>query len=261
MRLSTIILTLILGVSSVTAQTAKPKYRLTWQDHFRGKTFDSRSWTKIPRSASADWKRYMSPADSLYDVRKGKLILRGAFNTNLEADTAQFVTGGLYTKHKRTVKYGKVEVRAKLGRAQGAWPAIWMLPDEDIKWPHGGEIDIMEHLNHDSIVYQTIHTNYTVRLKQTDNPPHGKTHPIDRDGFHTYAVELLHDSIVFSVNGDRYFTYPRIQTDKEGQYPFDRPYYLLIDMQTEGSWVGKAIKSELPVEMEIDWVKMYDLVE
>ncbi len=32
-------------------------------------------------------------------------------------------------------------------------------------------------------------------------------------------------------------------------------------MQTEGSWVGKAIKSELSVEMEIDWVKMYDLVE
>lgn len=32
-------------------------------------------------------------------------------------------------------------------------------------------------------------------------------------------------------------------------------------MQTEGSWVGKAIKSELLVEMEIDWVKMYDLVE
>ena len=32
-------------------------------------------------------------------------------------------------------------------------------------------------------------------------------------------------------------------------------------MQTEGSWVGKAIKSEQPVEMEIDWVKMYDLVE
>ena len=46
-----------------------------------------------------------------------------------------------------------------------------------------------------------------------------------------------------------------------GQYLFDRPYYLLIGMQTEGSWVGKAIKSELPVEMEIDWVKMYDLVE
>jgi len=47
----------------------------------------------------------------------------------------------------------------------------------------------------------------------------------------------------------------------EGQYPFDRPYYLLIDMQTEGSWLGKSIKNELPVEMEIDWVKMYDLVE
>ncbi len=86
----------------------------------------------------------------------------------------------------------------------------------------------MEHLNHDHIVYRPIHTNYTVNLKQTDNPPHGKTHPIDRDGFNTYGVELLHDSIVFSVNGDRYFTYPRVQTDKEGQYPFDCPYYLLM---------------------------------
>lgn len=84
MKLSTIILTLLLGVSSVTAQTAKPKYRLTWQDHFRGKTFDSRSWTKIPRSASADWKRYMSSADSLYDVRKGKLILPRSTPTSMQ---------------------------------------------------------------------------------------------------------------------------------------------------------------------------------
>ena len=44
-----------------------------------------------------------------------------------------------------------------------------------------------------------------------------------------------------------------------GQYPFGAPFYLLIDMQIEGSWVGKADPKQLPVEMEIDWVKLYEL--
>ena len=155
MRFSTTIATLLFSVAALAS--TPHKYRLVWQDNFNGNTYDKNSWTKIPRGGS-DWDRHMADTDSLYAVRDGKLILRGAVNTNLEADTARFVTGGLYTKHKRTIKYGKVEVRAKFGSAQGAWPAIWMLPDADIKWPEGGEIDIMEHLNHDNIAYQTVHT-------------------------------------------------------------------------------------------------------
>ena len=155
MRFITTLAALI--VCAVAFATSPHKYRLVWQDDFNGASFDTCSWTKIKRGAS-DWDRHMSPADSLYAVRDGKLILRGAVNTNSEADTARYVTGGLYTKHKRTIKYGKVEVRARLGCAQGAWPAIWMLPDGDVKWPDGGEIDIMEHLNHDTIAYQTVHT-------------------------------------------------------------------------------------------------------
>ena len=126
-----------------TALASSPhKYRLVWQDDFNGTTFDSRSWTKIKRCAP-DWRKYMSDADSLYAVRDGKLVLRGALNTNLEADTARFVTGGLYTKRKHAVKYGKVEVRARFDCAQGVWPAIWMKPDYEVKWPRGGEIDII----------------------------------------------------------------------------------------------------------------------
>ena len=74
-------------------------------------------------------------------------------------------------------------------------------------------------------------------------------------------MEILPDSLVFSINGQRTFAYPRIETDKEGQYPFGTPYYLLIDMQIEGSWVGKANPEELPVEMMVDWVKIYKLRE
>ena len=256
MKIITTIAALLISASAFSS--TPHKYRLVWEDHFNGSTYDSSTWSKIPRG-KADWKRHKSEADSLYAVRDGKLILRGAVNTNPSADTARYVTGGLYTRYKRTIAYGKVEVRAMFGSAQGAWPAIWMLPDRDIKWPEGGEIDIMEHLNHDTIAYQTVHSYYTHTLKKDQNPPHGSTLPIDRDGFNTYAVEILPDSLVFSINGRTSFAYPRIETTDKGQYPFGEPFYLLVDMQIEGSWVGKADPKQLPVEMEVDWVKFYEL--
>ena len=111
----------------------------------------------------------------------------------------------------------------------------------------------------DTIAYQTVHTYYTYVLKHDDNPPHGGTGPIDRDGYNVYAVEILPDSLVFSINGQKTFTYPRIETKEKGQYPFGTPFYLLVDMQIEGSWVGRARPEELPVEMWVDWVKVYKL--
>lgn len=244
----------------MTAQAQQAMYDLVWEDNFSGRIFDEQCWSKIPRG-EADWNRHMSDADFLYEVKDGNLVLHGTVNNGkVPQDTARFITGGLFTKGKVNIGYGKVEVCAKLGRAQGAWPAIWMLPETG-KWPNGGEIDIMEHLNHDSIAYQTVHSYYTHILKEKNNPPHGGTGTIDRDGYNTYSVEILPDSLVFSINGQRTFAYPRIETDKEGQYPFGTPYYLLIDMQIEGSWVGKANPEELPVEMMVDWVKIYKLRE
>ncbi|BFZ65356.1 hypothetical protein YB2330_006522 [Saitoella coloradoensis] len=52
----------------------------------------------------------------------------------------------LNTKGKYAIKYGKVEVTAKLPAGDWMWPAIWMMPTEDVygAWPRSGEIDIME---------------------------------------------------------------------------------------------------------------------
>ena len=237
-----------------------PKYKLVWKDNFRGKSFNEKFWSKIPRGTS-DWNRRMSDHPSLYKVEKGRLVLRGVVNDGLVPDDpVPYLTGGVYTKDKKTITYGKVEVRAKLHAAKGAWPAIWMLPN-DKGWPDGGEIDIMERLNGDSIAYQTVHSHYTFVLKEGKNPPQGSTGPIDPDDYNVYAVEILPDSLVFSINNRRTFSYPRIQTDKPGQYPFGTPFYLLVDMQIEGQWVGKADPKDYPVEMWIDWVKMYELKE
>ncbi|KAI6782574.1 uncharacterized protein J7T54_003586 [Emericellopsis cladophorae] len=55
-------------------------------------------------------------------------------------------SGRINTKKGASIKYGRVEVTAKLPKGDWLWPAIWMMPVKDTygAWPASGEIDIME---------------------------------------------------------------------------------------------------------------------
>jgi hypothetical protein len=55
-------------------------------------------------------------------------------------------SGRINTKRGATIRYGRVEVEAKLPEGDWLWPAIWMLPTKNVygEWPRSGEIDIME---------------------------------------------------------------------------------------------------------------------
>lgn len=247
----------MLFVAGCSRHTALHKSILTWEENFnQANSFDTTRWSKIPRGKS-DWDKYMSANDNLYAMRDGKLILRGIRNIDTTADTAHYITAGVYTKDKVNFGFGRLEIKAKLNGAKGAWPAIWML-SENGEWPDGGEIDIMERLNFDSIAYQTVHSYYTYHLKIKE-PKQGATGPINPAEFNVYAVEKYPDSLVFYINNKKTFTYPRVQTDKQGQFPFDQhTYFLLIDMQLGGSWVGNIDPGDLPVEMEVDWVRFYE---
>ncbi|MDR2761152.1 MAG: glycoside hydrolase family 16 protein [Planctomycetaceae bacterium] len=237
-------------------KTSEVKWRLDWEENFDGGDFDQKRWSKIPRNG-AEWGRHMSDFSDCYQVKDGKLILRGLRNEHLPNDKSPYLTGGIYTKGKVNFADGRIEIRAKLGKAKGAWPAFWLLPSDNTQWPRGGEVDIMEHLNSDDFIYQTVHSNYTVNLKMIKNPPSGSKAKIDPDNYNVYAVELNKDDITFFVNDKKTFVYPRIETDKEGQFPFNREFYLLLDMQLGGSWVGEINPDNLPVEMQIDWVRFY----
>ncbi|MCF2659636.1 glycoside hydrolase family 16 protein [Parabacteroides distasonis] len=235
---------------------SQPEWRLVWEENFdQIKGFDPAVWSKIPRG-TADWNNYMSDFDSLYEMRNGNLVLRGIQNLTQPQDTAPFLTGGVYTKGKMGFMDGRLEIKAKLNGATGAWPAFWLLPQEG-QWPMGGEIDIMERLNYDNIAYQTVHSHYTYDLGFKTTPPQGSTGPIHPEAYNVYAVEMYADSLCFFINDQHTFTYPRIETDQEGQFPFHQPFYLLLDMQLGGSWVGAVDPTELPVEMSIDWVRFY----
>lgn len=239
-------------------QRSETQWKLVWSDDFSAATLDTSKWSLVPEGKS-DWNRHMKASSDLYSMQNGCIVLYGIRNQDTISDVRPFLTGGIFSKDKFAFQYGKIEIRAKLGTAQGAWPAMWMLAatEKHGAYPRNGEIDIMEHLNHDTLVYQTVHSYYTLELKQQDHPPHYATAPIHPDEFNTYGLLWYPDRLVFTVNGAERFTYPRVSGADPSQWPFDQPFYLLIDQQLGGSWVGKVDPAQLPVEMTVDWVRVY----
>lgn len=219
---------------------------------------DISKWSLCPPQTSA-WNRYMSNSYDQAYVSDGKLVLLG------EKVGGTYKTGGVQSAGKFDFQYGKVEVNARFTEtAQGGWAAIWMMPKSSTPiyngWPACGEIDIMEQLNHDGYVYQTIHSHYKNTLGY-NNPTPTITAPINVGAFNTYGVEWTEESLVFSVNGVTTLTYPNLNLEDEDtkkQWPFCSPYYLILNQAVGGSgtWPGPITDTQLPAKMEVDWVRV-----
>lgn len=237
---------------------ANRSWKLVWSDEFNQAVLDTTKWSIVPAGGSA-WNRHASNDPDCIGFKDGKILLRGLVNTDTSNDKRPYLTGGIYSKGKFAFQYGKIEIHAKLESAQGAWPAMWMLAEKDKygPYPHNGEMDIMEHLNDDTIIYQTTHSYYTLNLKQENNPPHYGTAALDINAFNTFGLEWNANELLFSVNGKNTFRYPRVPNVDPSQWPYDQPFYVLIDQQLGGDWVGKINPDQLPVQMIVDWVRVY----
>ncbi len=232
-------------------------WHLVWVDTFSNDgNPDTSKWSFISPKGGGCY-RYMTNSNKDTYIKDGKLILRAAVNTDPK-DTVKYTTGGVHSRGKFSFHQGKIEVRAKLGAGKGSWPAIWLLPEQD--QPLYGEIDIMEHLNHDSLFYQTIHTHYSLRLGFKDNPPNFTTATFKIGQFNVFGLEWYNDRLDLTINGKCTFTYPKIETDKIGQWTFDKPFYIILN-QALGGWAGIIAPKELPLQMEVDWVKVYQNME
>lgn len=256
-------LLVLLHVAALTDARNDRQYRLLWKDNFNGSQLNGENWDRLYRTSPGGWGMYMSKSDSVYELKKGILRLYGKVNNGIEPnDTAGFLCGGITTRHKKSITYGKIEVRLRLKGAQGTWPAVWLMPVDYKHWqyPHRAEIDILEYIHRNDFVYQTVHTHYTDSLRQTDNPPRQAKPRIKYEKYNVYALEILPTELIFSINGKETFRYPKLKDAPEGQYPFGVESYLMIDMQIGGNWVGNTIDTaQFPVYIDIDWVKFYEL--
>jgi beta-glucanase (GH16 family) len=161
-----------------------------------------------------------------------------------------YTSARIVSKHKGDWLYGRIEVRAKLPKGVGTWPAIWML---------SGEIDIMEHVGYDpGVVHGTIHTEAYNHVKQTQKE--GKiTVPDCMDAFHVYAIDWTKDKIDFFVDDSLYHTVNRDPNDDYKGWPFDQRFHLIMNIAVGGNWGGqKGIDDSIwPQRMEVDYVRVY----
>lgn len=244
----------------VTAQEHR-RYALIWHDEFDSGVLDRQVWSKIWRSR-ADWAIHMSSADALYAFEDGSLVLRGMVNDFLPNDTAAFLTGGVWSRNKKSFGFGRLEIRAKFDVAQGFWPAIWMLPavNKAVNWPYGGEIDIMEHFRDNSYINHTVHSHYTYNLGKRNRPSHVAYPKYNEGEYNTYGMERFQDSLVFFVNGRRTMNYPRYHDGVDGQFPFSQHnFYLILDAQLGRDRSPYIDTARLPVELCVDYVRYYEV--
>jgi hypothetical protein len=116
----------------------------------------------------------------------------------------------------------------------------------------------MEHLNYDNKAYQTVHSHWTETLG-IHIPKNGRTGDMNLSTYNTYMIDMDVNNIFMYVNGNLILNYPRFLTPAGmNQFPFYRRWYLLLDMQLGGDWVGPIDPTTLPVEFWVDWVRYYE---
>ena len=243
-------------VSAKGARKAHKGWRLVWSDEFNDNEIDKSSWSRCP-IMSAPWAIYMTDADSLCQEKDGVLSVHAINRPEGCDDKRPFLTGGVETLGKRSLHFGRIDVRARFDCAKGFWPAIWLMPDIEICWPDGGEIDIMEHINCDPKIFQTAHSLHTWEWREPETQ-FGFVSKVDQDVFNVYSVEINYNTIEFYINGVKTGSYERIKPDKPDQFPFsEHPFYLILSAQLGGDWAGEVEPKDLPVKMEIDYVRFY----
>lgn len=218
-----------------------PGWKLVWNDEFEGTAFDEAKWNVMEKKLHKNKEQQYYAADECY-VEKGCAVLR---SQKREMDGRPYTSGHIDTRGKFSFEYGRVEVRAKLPKGKGIWPAHWMLP-EDRRWPP--EIDIMEMLGHKpNRILMTVH------FRQLDKPAHSGFSYVGPDyseDFHTFAVEWEPDRLTWYIDGKRRH-FSKLHSP-------DTPFFIILNTAVGGILPGNPDETTVfPVYHYIDYVRVW----
>ena len=236
------------------------EWQLRFEDNFdtNDSIPDTQYWTLTPRGTDT-WNRHMSESYAQAYQKDGYLYLFGMLVNG------EYLTGGIETRNKFDFTYGQVKCRARfLRHPQGNHTGIWMMPEPPAeKWPRSGEIDIMEHLDSEDLVYETVH--YYDTATQENASSHA-TAEIDQEDFNVYGIIWDKENVTFTLNGESVFSYKNNNPEDSEfsyQYPFTKPFYLILSQSLggKGTWEGEINNEQLPAIFQIDWIKVWQKTE
>jgi hypothetical protein len=165
---------------------------------------------------------------------------------------SQYTSSRLLSKGKFEFTYGKVQIRAKLPKGGGTWPAIWMLGAnfETVSWPACGEIDIMEHVGNDqNKIHSTLH--YPNNFGGNGNGNSIVATNVSSE-FHLYEVVWNEFSISFTVDGNQIHNF-----SNNTSVPFNHDFFIILNIAMGGSFGGAINASFNQSTMEIDYIKVF----
>ena len=174
-----------------------------------------------------------------------------------DVDGHSITSARLVSRGKKHWLYGRFEIKAKLPKGAGTWPAVWTLgiDENNFGWPTMGEIDIIEHVGRDQdTLHFSLHTdkyNHKTKTQIT----HVTSHKGVSDSFHTYVMDWDEFKISFEVDGVEVCRF--YKKDYADSWPFDEPQYLILNVAIGGGFGGKVDKNCLPATMEVESIKIY----
>jgi beta-glucanase (GH16 family) len=171
---------------------------------------------------------------------------------------SSYTSGRLLTKGLFEQAYGRFEARIKMPYGQGIWPAFWLLGanSDEVGWPQSGEIDIMEFRGQKPTeVSGTLHgPGYSGGASIT------KSYNLLNDrfdaGFHIFGIEWGPKYINYYVDNVLYNQ--MTPADVTGEWVFDHPFYIIINLAVGGNFVGNPNSETIfPQTMLVDYVRVY----
>lgn len=237
---------------------AADNYELVWSDEFNGNYLDTNTWNYEIGTGSWGWGNN----EQQYYTDRNIKVSNGTMKITAKREDyggMKYTSSRITTKNKKNFKYGKIEARIKMPKFKGVWPAFWMLGanQDSVGWPKCGEIDIMEAINDENLVYGTLHW---FNDPGNNNADSGSSVAVaDRTEYHVYGVEWTADKLRWYVDGKVYRT---MDVSNDSFSEVRKEYFVIFNMAIGGQWPGYDIdETAFPATMEVDWVRAYKKVE
>lgn len=238
-----------------------PGYTLVWNDEFSGTALDANIWNYETGNGSGGWGNneleYYTNSPKNVFVSNGNLIVEA----RKEAISGfNYSSARITTQNKKAFTYGRVDIRAKLPKGKGIWPALWMLGSNitSAGWPACGEIDIMELLGQEpSKVYATLHYGASSATHGSKGNSYTLSSGSFYDQFHVFSMEWKQDQIKIYVDDNLELTVNKADVGSN-PYPFNAPFFFIFNVAVGGNWPGSPdATTTFPQRMIVDYVRVF----